>query len=74
VGQGDGEEEGFSGAEEAVDMLLEFKDAAIIGADALEDTVAIEQSVVEDADFGVLFVVVLAVDVDFHAEITGKLK
>ena len=42
---------------EPVDVLLEPEDPAGVGADALEDAVAVEQAVIEDADLGVGLVV-----------------
>ena len=52
-------------------MLLEAEDAAGVGADALEDAVAVEQAVVVDADLGVGLVVELAADVDLEAHPDG---
>src|SRR5204863_9296355 len=39
--------------EQALDVAFELEDAAVVGADALEDAGAVEQAVVEDADGGV---------------------
>ena len=50
-------------------MLPQLEDAVVVHADALEDTVAIEQTVVEDADGGVGFVAQLTVDVDLHEKL-----
>src|SRR5262249_5383278 len=50
--------------EQAVHVGPEPEDLAGVNADALEDAVAVEQSVVVDADLGVGLVVDLAVDVD----------
>ena len=40
----------LGGVEQPVDVAFELEDAAVVGADALEDAVAVEQAVVEDAD------------------------
>ena len=53
AGHGDLEMDGLGRFIQPVDMLLEPEDAARVGADALEDAVAVEQTVVEDADLGV---------------------
>ena len=55
---------------EAVDVLLEAEDPPGISANALEDAVAVEQAVIEDADLGVRFVEELAADIDLgvHSE------
>ena len=49
---------------EAIDVLAQAEDLAVVDADALEDAVAVEQAVVVDADLGVRLVEELAVDVD----------
>ena len=49
---------------EAFDVLAEAEDLAGVDADALENAVAVEEAVVEDADAGVGLVEELAVDVD----------
>jgi hypothetical protein len=52
--------------EEPVDVLLEPEDAALVEADALEDAVAVQESVIEDGDLCVCLVVEGAVDVDLE--------
>ena len=52
---------------EPVDVLLEPEDPARVGPDPLEDAVAVEQAVIEDADLGVGLVEELAADVDLGA-------
>ena len=42
----------LGGVEQPVDVTFELEDAAVVGADALEDAVAVQQAVVEDADRG----------------------
>ena len=44
------EAERLGRVEQAIDVAFELEDAAVVGADALEDAVAVEQAVVEDAD------------------------
>ena len=39
--------------EQPLDVAFELEDAAVVGADAFEHAVAVEQAVVEDADRGV---------------------
>ena len=36
--------------EQAIDVAFELEDAAVVGADALEHAVAVQQAVIEDAD------------------------
>src|SRR5262245_12811490 len=64
----DVQQDRFGRAKQPVNVLLQLKDAAIVSTDAFENTVAVKQPMVEHRDFGALFVVVLAVDVDFHSE------
>src|SRR5262249_44926052 len=52
---------------EAVDVLFEAEDPTRVGADPFEDAIAIEQSMIEDADLGVGLVNELDTDVDFWA-------
>src|SRR5262249_14946457 len=49
---------------EAVDVLAQAEDLAAVDADALEDAVAVEEAVVEDADARLGLVEELAVDPD----------
>src|SRR5439155_22529533 len=48
----------------AVAVLFPFEDAAVIDADAFKNAVAVEQAVIVYADFGLGFVVELAVNPD----------
>ena len=48
-------------------MFLQFENAAVVGANALEYSVAIKQPVVENGNSRVLLIVVPAVNIDFHA-------
>ena len=52
---------------EPIDVLLEPEDPARVRPDPLEDAVAVEQAVIEDADLGVGLVVELAADIDLGA-------
>ena len=52
VGVRDLEPDRLGRVEQAIDVAFELEDAAVVGADALEDAVAVEQAVVEDADRG----------------------
>ena len=56
--------DGLGRIPEPVDMLGQSEDAAAVAAHPLEHAVAVEQTVIVDADLGVFFVVELAVDVD----------
>ncbi len=57
------------GIEEAAEMGVAFEDLAAIDADALEDAVAVEQTVVVDADLGVVLVEEFAVDPDLQGHV-----
>src|SRR5206468_1468535 len=46
----------------------------MVSANPLENAVAIEQPVIEDGHLRVLFVVVLAVDVNLHGQSAEKLR
>ena len=50
VGVGNLEPDRLGRIEQAIDVAFELEDAAVVGADALEHAVAVEQAVVEDAD------------------------
>ena len=63
----DFEQDGFCGTEQPVNVLLELEHAAVVGADAFEDPVAVKQAVVEDRNLRVAFVMVFAVNENFHA-------
>ena len=71
-GNGDFHADGAGGLIKALQVGCEAEDAAMIDADAFEDSVSIEQAVIEHGDFGVFFVEQLAVDVDFHSEEAGE--
>ena len=47
-------------------MFHEKEDLAVVGADALKDSISIKESVVENRDFRFFFFVKCAVNVDFH--------
>jgi hypothetical protein len=47
-------------------VLVEAEDTALVEADALEDTVSVEETVVKDRDFGFGLRIKLSVDIDFH--------
>src|SRR4029434_4957096 len=64
----DVQQDRFGRAKQPINVLLQLKHAAIVSTDAFENTVAVKQPMVEHRDLGVLLVVVLAVDVDFHSE------
>jgi hypothetical protein len=53
-------------------MGLAFKNPAAVNANSLKNTVSIEQTVIVDADLGVLFIVKFSVNPDFkrHRETT----
>jgi hypothetical protein len=60
------EQNRLGGVKQALDVLGQPEDAAMIGANPLENAVPVQQPVVEHRDFGVLLVVILAVDINFH--------
>src|SRR5262249_24348929 len=51
---------------EAIEMRSEAKDAAIVHANTLEDPVTVEQSMIENRDFGGVWRMPFAVNVDLH--------
>src|SRR5258707_15313145 len=55
-------------------MGLEAKDPAAVAPHPLENPVAIEQAMVIDADLGVLFVIVLAGDVDLEGHGESQIR
>ena len=57
----------LGGFVETIDVLLEPEDPARVRPDALEDPVAVEQTMIEDADLGVGFVEQFAADIDLGA-------
>src|SRR5262249_51217008 len=69
--QGQGQEDGLGRLLEALEVLVEAEDASVVGADALEDAVAVEDAVVEDRDLGVVFLQHLAVYVDLHRALSA---
>ncbi|MEY3853632.1 MAG: hypothetical protein RI910_2612 [Verrucomicrobiota bacterium] len=68
AGPGHLEAEGLGRHLEALEVLIETEHAALIEADAFEDAVTIEETMVEDRDLGLGLGVELAVDVDFHGD------
>jgi hypothetical protein len=64
--EGNGEVYGLGGAVQPVQVLLQHEDAAAVGADALEDAVAVEQAVIEHRDPRIARGHQPAVHVDFH--------
>ena len=62
----------FGGEKQAIDVLFEFEDAAVIGANPLKNPVAVQQPVIEHGDLRLLFVDKLSVDIDFHAVHRGQ--
>ena len=66
LGHGDGQQDGLGRVPEPIEVGLHAEDLAAVAADALEHAVAVQQTVVVDADLGVLFGVELAVDIDFE--------
>lgn len=71
-GDGDFHADGASGFIEALEVLGEAEDAAVVDADALENTVAIEEAMIEHGDFGVFLAEQLSVEVDFHSGWRGS--
>src|SRR5205085_8123519 len=53
-------------------MLFEPEDPAVISPDALEDAIAVKQSMIEHRDLGVLFVAKFSVDINFQAHNDGQ--
>ena len=47
-------------------MLLEEENAAVVKADALEDTITVKETVIEHGNLGIRFIHKLAVEVDFQ--------
>ena len=47
-------------------MVIELKHAVVVKANAFENAVPIEETVVEDGDFCVVFAYELAVEVNLH--------
>ncbi len=66
VAHRDGQQNGFCGIKQPVNVLLQFEHAAIVGANAFEDAVPIEQAVVENRDFGRPLVAIFSVNKYFH--------
>ena len=61
------EQKRLGGIKKPVDMLFKFKHAPVVRANALEDTVPVQQAVIENRNFCVTFAVILAIDKNFHA-------
>jgi len=64
---GDFQPDGLGRVVQAPDVLLALEYLPAVGADALEDPVAVQQAVVEDRHLGLVLLVVLAVDPDLDA-------
>jgi hypothetical protein len=47
-------------------VFIETEDTALVEADTFKDTVSIQETVVEDRDFGFGFWIKFSVDVNFH--------
>src|SRR5205807_2151606 len=62
----DFEPDGPGALVEAIDVLLETKDLAVVNAYALEDAIAVKEAMVVDADLRIVPIVQLAVDVDLR--------
>ena len=54
LGHGDGQEDGVGRAPEPIEVGLHAEDLAAIAADALENPVAVQRTVIVDADLGIL--------------------
>ena len=52
-------------------MLLEFEHAAVIGANALKNPVAVKQAVIEDRNLRIPLVVIFAINKNFHFRINA---
>src|SRR5882762_10476333 len=65
--------DGLRGMEEPVEVSLEFEDPTVVGANALEDAIPIQEAMIEDADLRLRLRVELAVDVNaqFHPGAPG---
>ncbi len=57
---------GMGGGEQTVNMRIVFKNLAVIYADALEDAVAIEQTMIKNGDLGVRFIHQTIIHPDFQ--------
>ena len=53
-------------------MLLQFEDATVIRADALEDTISVQQAMIENGDLRVAFTKIFAINVNFHGRRSGQ--
>ena len=72
MSQRDIEQQRFGGVKEPIDVLLQLEDAAVIGANALEDAIAVQQAVIENGNFRIALAVIFAINVNFHARRTGN--
>ncbi len=70
-GVGDGEADGGGGFVEAVEVGVFFEDASVVLADAFEDAISVEEAVVVDGDFGLMFGDELSVDPDLQFAVGG---
>ena len=66
VGHRDLQQDRLGRIEQPVNVLLQLEHPAVVGANALEDAVAVQQPVVEHRNLGVPLVVVFAVNIDLH--------
>ena len=64
--QGNIEQNRFGGAKKPVYVFLQLEDAAVVGANAFKNAVAVKEPVVKHGDFGVLFAAKFPVNVNFH--------
>jgi hypothetical protein len=55
-------------------MLMQLEDAAIVSPNSFKNAVSVKQPVIEHRDFGVLRIIVFAVNVNFHALAALKLR
>jgi hypothetical protein len=62
------QQDGLGGIKQPVNVLLQFEHAAIVGADAFKNAVAVKQAVVEHGDFCVALVEIFAINENFHAK------
>src|SRR5882724_8148046 len=62
------EQDCLRGTKQAVNVFFQFEDAAVVGADAFKNSVAVKQSVVEHGDFCVALVEIFAINENFHAK------
>ena len=66
MGHRDVQQDRLGRAEQPVNVLLQLEHPAVVGPNALEDAVPVQQPVVEDRNLGVALVVVFSVNINFH--------